>query len=78
MDELTKAIIEAGNELAREYEWTFDGGFRPSGPSVENEFVVVIRKHIAPLLDIDQLINARVIALTAELNQLRKIWESRQ
>ena len=66
MDDLTKALMAAGEELAREHAWCFDGD--PGCPPTEdNPFVEVTRKHVAPMVDAEGWRTARIAALKAEL-----------
>jgi hypothetical protein len=68
MDELTKAIIAAAQELQDEYGW----GMSDDGVAIvtaNGTFVTTMLKHIAPLFgDGGRL--ARIEALKAELEQL--------
>jgi hypothetical protein len=69
MDDLTKALIAAGEELAREHAWCFDG-YHGCPPEEDNTFVEVVRKHVAPIVDADCWRAARIAALKAELELL--------
>lgn len=69
---LEQAIIAAGKELANEYNWCFDG--EPGEPpSIDNPFVAVVYKHVAPLTDSRTWAEAEVISLRAKLAYLEKI-----
>jgi len=68
MDELTKAIIAAAQELQDEYGWGMsDDGIELVG--ADGTFVTTMLKHIAPLFG-DGWRLARTAALKAELTQL--------
>lgn len=66
MDDLTRALMSAGEELAREHAWCFDGD--PGCPPLDdNPFITVVRKHVEPMVDADGWRTARIAALKAEL-----------
>lgn len=69
MDDLTKALIESGEELANDYTWCFDGD-PGCPPSVDNPFITVLRKHLVPLIDVESWRKSRIAALKAELELL--------
>ena len=66
MDDLTKALMAAGEELALEYEWCFDGD-PGCPPRDDNPFITVVRKYVEPMVDVDGWRSARIAALKAEL-----------
>lgn len=66
MDDLTKALIAAGEELAHEHAWSF-GGDIGCPPLANNPFVTVVRKHIEPMVYPDGWRRVRIATLKAEL-----------
>lgn len=71
MKELEAAILLAGEELATEHQWCFDGD-PGSPPTEENPFFVVLMKHVSPLVNIEEYKAARIAALKAELQSLEE------
>jgi hypothetical protein len=69
MDELTKAIIAAGDELEKEHGWDVWEDYVGS-PKSDGTFCTVIRKNLMPLIDMDALKAAKIKALRAELAAL--------
>lgn len=65
-DDLTNALMAAGEELARDYAWCFDGD-PGSPPLIDNPFIVVVRKHVEPMVNADGWRASRIAALKAEL-----------
>ena len=65
-DPLTQAILAAGAELGREHNYSF-GDCADARPDEQDEFTTVLFKHIAPLLSLDGLIQARCEMLRSEL-----------
>lgn len=70
MDALTEALLKAGEELAKEYAWCFEGGDPGVPPTPKDPFVTVLTKHVAPLLQTEEWRAARIAALRAELATL--------
>lgn len=68
-DPLTDALLAAGTELARDFDWCFEGS-SPTGPDPDSEFVTVLRRHLTPLVDQASYLAARRDALLAELRQV--------
>jgi hypothetical protein len=68
-DPLIAAILAAGQELASEHHWCFDGDIGP-GPTEENEFVIVLLKHLRPITNTGAFMVARRAALVAELEAI--------
>lgn len=50
-DELTQAIIAAGEELRKKHGWTMTGNSEFDATPPDGEFVSIVRKHILPLIE---------------------------
>ena len=71
MKELKAAILNAGEELAKDHQWCFDG--EPGvPPTIDNPFFVVLMHHISPLVNTEEYKAARIAALKAELHSLEE------
>jgi hypothetical protein len=68
--ELLAALIAAADELYKSHGWTLDDEAMGNQPEPDGEFVTVLAKHIAPLLDPEERKRARVAALRAEIAQI--------
>lgn len=72
LDPLTAAIIAAGNELATEHMWCFNGDIGP-GPEPDDVFTTVLLKHLKTVTDMSAYVAARKTALRAELAELESL-----
>ena len=70
MDELTKAILAAGEELYHDYAWSV-GDDCEEQPEPDGVLVSVMRKHLAPLLGSGWK-QVRIKALRAEIEMLER------
>lgn len=70
MDTLTKALLQAGEELAKDHNWCFDEGIPGTLPTADDAFIKVVTKHVAPLLNTEEWRASRIAALRAELAAL--------
>ena len=61
MDELDKALRAAAAELGKKYDWQIGG----AGPL--HEFLEVVGRHVAPLVDIAAWRKRKIAALQAEI-----------
>ena len=68
-DELTRAILRAGDELAIKYGWCFDGD-PGCPPNTDNPFIEVVRKHVLPLVNTRESRERRIALLRFELSLL--------
>lgn len=66
MDILTKALMAAGEELASEHSWCFEGD-PGCPPTLDSPFILVVYKHMLPLVDHAGWKKDRIAALRAEI-----------
>lgn len=71
MDDLTLAILAAGNELRIEYGWSIDDDWDDIDDPATGVFVTVMRKHLEPFISDDWRVT-RIAALKAELKALEQ------
>lgn len=70
MDELTKAIIAAGDELTKKHDWSVDDNGNGCSAEPDGKFCTVLRKHLLPLVNVSAFKTAKIQALRAELAAL--------